>query len=41
MKTDQTTQLVELGSVRRHTLGAEGSKTDLVRMMEHWGFGDD
>lgn len=41
MKTDRTKPLVELGSVRQRTLGAEGPMIDLVRMMQHWGIGED
>lgn len=33
----QAPKPVDLGCASRRTLGAEGTYTDLVRMMEHWG----
>jgi len=41
MKNDRNTPLVDLGSVSERTLGAEGPMIDLVRMMQHWGIGED
>lgn len=33
--------LIDLGFASKQTLGATGTVTDFVRMMEHWGISRD
>ena len=41
MKRQRNGRLVDLGSVSRRTLGADGPSTDFVRMLDHWGISRD
>lgn len=41
MKRETNRRLVDLGSVSRGTLGADGPLTDFVRMLDHWGISRD